>query len=170
MSAMPEPARIPTLCLCMMVCNEAHVIGRALRSIRDHIDFWVICDNGSTDATLPEIFNTLSGIPGQLHRTTWVNFGHNRQRTLRLAQGKADYILIMDADMVANVHAPFKHKLCADAYQIRYEGASDYGQSMLVASRVPWTYVGVTHEYITAPECAPPVSYTHLTLPTILLV
>src|SRR5262245_23912269 len=96
-------ARTPTLCLCMMVCDESRVVGRSLRSVRAIIDYWVICDNGSADSTIVEILNTLSGIPGQLHRTAWVNFGHNRTRAIQLAKGKADYILIMDADMIANV-------------------------------------------------------------------
>jgi tetratricopeptide (TPR) repeat protein len=80
-----------------------------------------------------------------------VNFGHNRTLAIQLAKGKADYILIMDADMVANVKAPFKHKLTADWYEIRYEGAVDYSQTMLVSDRHEWSYVGITHEYIHSP-------------------
>lgn len=132
----------------MMVCNEAHVIARALRSVRPFIDYWVICDTGSTDTTIMEVLSTMSGVPGQLHRTDWRNFGHNRERALSLARDKADYILIMDADMIANMKAPFKHKLTADCYEIRYEGPLDYSQTMLVSTRHQWRYVGVTHEYI----------------------
>lgn len=138
----------PTLCLCMMVRNEAHVIARALASVRGVIDYWVICDTGSTDSTLVEVLSELAGVPGQLHRTEWVNFGHNREQVLKLASDKADYLLIMDADMIANVKGPFKEKLTEDCYEIRYEGPLDYGQTMLVASRHQWRYVGATHEYI----------------------
>ena len=138
----------PTLCLCMMVKNESHVVARALRSIRPYIDYWIVCDTGSTDSTIVEVLNALSGVPGQLHRTNWVNFGHNRTRALQLARDKADYSLIMDADMVANVTGPFKHKLTADCYEIRYTGELDYVQTMLVANRHEWAYRGVTHEYI----------------------
>jgi glycosyltransferase involved in cell wall biosynthesis len=154
----------PTLCLCMTVCNESHVIGRALQSVRDIIDYWLICDNGSTDSTVVEILQSLGGIPGQLHRTRWVNFGHNRKRAIDLAKDKADYILIMDADMIANVHGPFKEKLSADCYEIRYEGPVDYSQTMLIASRHDWAYAGVTHEYIHSSTAQSRASLPELTL------
>ena len=105
-----------TLCLCMIVKNEESVIERAIRSVRSIIDYWVICDTGSTDETPATILRLLAGIPGELHNKEWVNFGHNRTEAIRLAKDKADYILIMDADMIANVHAPFKQKLVADYY------------------------------------------------------
>src|SRR5690349_21499671 len=110
------------LCLCMIVRDEAHVIVRALHSVRDLIDYWVICDTGSIDSTPALILRSLAGIPGELHRVPWVDFGVNRTQAIRLASGKADYILVMDADMTARVHAPFRHKLFADAYEIGYEG------------------------------------------------
>src|SRR5437667_1743980 len=142
---MNKPA---TICLCMIVRNEQRVIRRALSSVKRLIDYWIICDTGSDDATPIIALNAMSGVPGQLHRREWVSFGHNRTETLQLARDKADYILIMDADMIANVHAPFKHKLTADSYEIGYEGDVDYSQLMLVSSRHEWSYVGATHEYI----------------------
>ena len=78
-----------TLCLCMIVRNESHVIRRALESVRGIIDYWVICDTGSSDSTPIEILAALAGIPGELHGAAWVNFGHNRTDVLRLARGKA---------------------------------------------------------------------------------
>ena len=33
----------PTVCLSMIVKDEAHVIARCLASVRDHIDAWAIC-------------------------------------------------------------------------------------------------------------------------------
>jgi glycosyltransferase involved in cell wall biosynthesis len=140
-----------SICLCMIVRNESAVIARALRSVREIVDYWVICDTGSTDSTPTIILQTMSGVPGELHRVAWRNFGHNRTRAIQLARGKADYILILDADMVAHVRRPFKEKLTADYYEIRYEGHLDYAQPMLVADRHEWVYVGVTHEHIDAP-------------------
>lgn len=156
-----------TLCLCMIVRNESRVIARALRSVYDHIDYWVICDTGSTDTTALEILNTLVGIPGELHSVPWVDFGYNRTDVLRRAGGKADYFLILDADMVANVHAPFKHLLTADYYELRYTGDVDYRQRMLVSGRHQWQYEGVTHEYIYSPTAfvegdLPQLTLTHL--------
>ncbi len=135
----------------MMVRNEAHVIERALQSVRHLIDYWVICDTGSEDDTPARILQAMQGKAGELHRVPWVNFGHNRTQVIGLAKHKADYALIMDADMVANIHAPFKEGLCKDFYEIRYEGDVDYTQPMLVSTAHDWKYIGVTHEYIFSP-------------------
>lgn len=135
----------------MMVRNEAHVIRRALLSVKGIIDYWIICDTGSTDDTCSIIRETLQDIPGELHEVPWVNFGHNRTQIVQLGFNKADYLLIMDADMTANVYAPFKHTLTADAYEIRYEGNDSYTQRMLISGRMEWRFIGVTHEYIDSP-------------------
>ncbi len=135
----------------MIVKNEAHIIARALRSVQGIADYWVICDTGSTDDTPARILEAMAGIPGELHCVEWVNFGHNRTQVLQLAREKADYFLMMDADMTANIYGDFKRKLQADYYEIRYEGDLDYSQPMLVSGRHDWAYQGVTHEYIHAP-------------------
>ena len=40
-----------TICLNMIVKNESPVIERCLASVKKLIDYWVICDTGSTDGT-----------------------------------------------------------------------------------------------------------------------
>lgn len=87
-----------TICLSMIVKNEAHVIERCLNSVKPFIDSWVIMDTGSTDGTQEVIEQCMKGIPGELHNRTWVNFAHNRNESLKIALQKADYVLIMDAD------------------------------------------------------------------------
>ena len=158
-----------TICLAMMVKNESAVIRRALESVKPWIDAWVICDTGSTDGTQKIAEETLKGIPGLVVDVPWVDFGTNREQVLNLARGSADYVLIMDADMVLNVKDPqFKEKLTADAYELRYEGALDYVQTMLVSSQHAWAYTGVTHEYLWSPSSTveaslfPGISLTHL--------
>jgi glycosyltransferase involved in cell wall biosynthesis len=143
---------MPTICLAMIVKNEAHVIERALRSALPYIDHWVICDTGSTDGTPDKILQTMGEVPGQLFYREWVNFGHNREEVLKLCGTLCDYILILDADLVLNVYDPeFKSRLTADAYDIRYQGNLDYVNTRLVTSLLPWRYIGVTHEYIMSP-------------------
>ncbi|MBL8228235.1 MAG: glycosyltransferase [Bryobacterales bacterium] len=155
-----------TICLSMIVRNECAVIVRALQSVKHLIDYWVIVDTGSTDSTPLLILQAMSGVPGELHRRQWINFGHNRTEAIRLAKGKSDYVLIMDADMVANVHAPFQHKLDADAYEIRYEGDVDYTQPMLVSNAHDWSFQGATHEFLHAENAVmgavlPELTFTH---------
>lgn len=144
---------LKTICLCMIVRNESHVVRRALTSVRGIIDYWVVCDTGSADQTGLEVLRALEGIPGELHCHEWKDFGHNRTQAIKLAKHRADYTLIMDADMVAHVHGEFRSKLEADAYEIRYEGELDYSQPMLLSNRHDWHFVGTTHEYVEA-TCA----------------
>ena len=157
----------PRICLCMIVKNEEKVLARALQSVRGLIDYWVICDTGSTDATPAVVLDNLNGIPGELHRVEWVNFGHNRTQVLEMARDKADYLLIIDADMIVRVQGDFKHKLHLDYYEIRYEGPLDYTQPMLLSGHHHWQYVGVTHEYLYAEtaqtwDFLPELSLLHL--------
>ena len=64
-----------SLCLNMIVRNEARVIERCLDSVYPLIEHWVIVDTGSTDDTQERIRRRLAGIPGQLHQRPWKDFG-----------------------------------------------------------------------------------------------
>ncbi|GAA2771598.1 glycosyltransferase [Streptomyces lavendulae] len=138
----------PIICLCMIVKNESAVIERCLASVRDHIDTWVISDTGSTDGTQQLIRAALDGIPGELHEEPWTDFGHNRSLNIAHARGRADYLLLLDADLVLRADAPLP-PLVADSYMLRHEGPTEYRIKRLVSGRLPWRYEGVTHEYIT---------------------
>ena len=84
-----------TLCLVMIVKNESIILKRCFDSISDYIDYWVICDTGSTDNT-KDIITTYfkeKNIPGELHETPWVNFGHNRTISILVCQGIQNYVL-----------------------------------------------------------------------------
>ena len=144
-----------SLCLCMIVKNEMAVLKENFDSIADYLDYWVICDTGSTDGTQEFIKNYFKekGIPGELHEEEWVNFGHNRSSYLKHAQGKSDYFIILDADFIVNVKdKDFKSKLKGKniGYTIRYEGPTDFRQMFIASGNILWKYVGVTHEYITS--------------------
>lgn len=142
-------SRGSSICLCMIVKNEAAVIERCLASIREHIDHWVISDTGSTDGTRELIREALDGIPGELHEDPWVDFGHNRSVNLARARDTADYLLLIDADMVVRKVAPMP-ELTADSYMLRHSGDVEYRIKRLVRADLPWRYVGATHEYLTA--------------------
>jgi glycosyltransferase involved in cell wall biosynthesis len=133
----------------MIVKNEAKVIERCLASVRDLVTTWVISDTGSTDGTQQLIRTALDGVPGELHEEPWVDFGHNRTLNLRHARAKADYLLLLDADHVIRQNGPL-HRLTADAYLLRHEGALEYRIKRLVRGSIAWRYEGVTHEYLTA--------------------
>jgi glycosyltransferase involved in cell wall biosynthesis len=143
-----------TLCLNMIVKDEAHVVARCLASVRPFIHHWVIVDTGSTDATEEVIRRELAGIPGELHQRPWRDFGHNRTEALELARGKADYLLIMDADEVMEVPPGWRFPpLSSDQYMLahRHRSAPDmiWDLGTLVKASLPFRYAGVLHEYIT---------------------
>lgn len=140
----------------MIVKNESRVIRRCLDSVRPFIDYWVICDTGSTDGTQDIVREHLRDIPGELHERPWRDFGYNRTEALQLAVGKADYTFVIDADEILLTKPDFSiPELVADEYQIRHE-ACDSGTSFyltqLVRNSLPWRYVGVLHEVIVCDE------------------
>lgn len=144
-----------SLCLVMIVKNESRVIKRALESVVDYIDRWVICDTGSSDNTkdIVKKFFKERDIPGELLEHKWVNFGVNRSEAVQAAKDKADYLLLMDADFVfIPKDKDFKKKMTGKGYLIKYEGNLDYRQLLLVSGRYRWKYIGVTHEYIHCPD------------------
>jgi glycosyltransferase involved in cell wall biosynthesis len=132
----------------MMVRNEAAVIERCLDSVRGLIDSWVICDTGSTDGTQALISDALTDIPGELHDRPWVDFGHNRTELMALARGKADYLLLIDADMTITVGKSRPLALRADSYMLRHTEDPEYWIKRLVRGDRRWWYVGATHEFI----------------------
>ncbi len=140
-----------TICLNMIVKDEFKVIQRCLDSIKDLIHYWVIVDTGSTDGTQDKIRNILKDIPGEIFEHPWVNFCENRNQALEHAQGKADYLWIIDADeqiiRTPNFSLP---ELTLDAYNITtHYGNLSYFRKQIVKSSLNWGWEGVLHEYLT---------------------
>ncbi|MGF1425400.1 glycosyltransferase [Kitasatospora sp. LaBMicrA B282] len=135
----------------MIVKDESKVIERCLASVRGLIDTWVISDTGSTDGTQELVRRALSGIPGELHEEPWVDFGHNRTLNIRHARGKADYLLLVDADMVVRQDGPLP-ELTADSYLVRHAADLEYRIKRLVRGSIDWRYQGATHEYLTTDQ------------------
>ncbi len=141
-----------TLCLNMIVRDEAAVIERCLASVRPFIDHWLIVDTGSTDDTPARVRAALDGIPGTLARRPWRNFGHNRNEALELARGCADYLLFIDADETLSVASGTQRpRLDSSAYSLeaRY-GSMRYDRVGLVSTALPWRWQGVVHEFLDA--------------------
>jgi glycosyltransferase involved in cell wall biosynthesis len=140
-----------TVCLNMIVKDEAPVILRCLSSVQPLIDYWVIVDTGSSDDTRELILEALREVPGELHERPWRDFAHNRTEALKLAHGHGDYVLVIDADEAMEIDSDFHlPELSCDSYniQIRY-GSCSYVRRQLVRNSLPWRYEGVLHEYIT---------------------
>lgn len=142
---------MPTLCLNMIVKNERQIIERLLESVYSIIDTYLICDTGSDDDT-PKIikdFFDKKGIPGEVIFLPFKDFGYNRTYALEKARYKADYALLLDADMVLLVTPEFdKQSLTCDAYSIvQTNNNVSYYNARVVTLSKEVKCIGCTHEY-----------------------
>lgn len=160
-------ARPTTICLNMIVKNEAHVIKSTLTTLLKYIrfDYWVIVDTGSTDKTIEiiEAFFAKHAIPGKIYETPWKDFGSNRTDAFEKAFGLTDYVFVWDAD--DSIHGRFvlPGALTADSYRFKFGDAAGirFSRPQLFNNRKKWKYVGVLHEYSTCMEaCGQPVDVT----------
>ena len=159
----------PRIVLNMIVKNESAVIGRCLEAALPFVDGYVVCDTGSTDATVALVEEAAArrGVPGQVVRHGWRDFGHNRTQAAAEARawvagqgwplGDA-YLLFVDADMVLGARSGFdRAALRAPSYQIAQQnGGLQYYNLRLARLSHEWRSVGVTHEYWEALPGAPP--------------
>jgi glycosyltransferase involved in cell wall biosynthesis len=146
----------------MIVKNESKIIRRLFDSVCDIINSYCICDTGSVDGTpqiIKEYFEA-KGIPGKVIEEPFRDFGYNRTHSLLACGGmeNADYILLMDADMILEPDpsfdvTKFKQALhCAEAHYI-FQGSPtmSYKNVRIVKNGIGIKYWGVTHEVIETP-------------------
>lgn len=152
----------PTICLNMIVKNESHVILTTLQLLSKFINYWVIVDTGSTDNTkeiITNYFNSVN-IPGELHEDPWEDFDINRSKCIKRAKGKADYILVFDADdsMSGQFEIPNDN---LDAYYLKFKSGYSYTRLGLFKGSLDWSYRSVVHEF---PVCNSNPDYTKDTI------
>lgn len=163
-----------TICLNMIVKNEAHIIEELFSTVSKYIDYYVISDTGSTDGTQQKIIDYFNkvGIRGEVVQNTWVcpteeinyfDFGLNRTLALDACRGKSDYIWIIDADDLVVGDFPIKsQRLTADSYALKYGNGFTYTRHQIFKNdpKFNWHYGGVLHEYILSD-----IKYSSETLP-----
>jgi len=143
-----------SICLCMIVKNESKMIETTLAHLCERIPFayWVISDTGSTDHTRELIRAFFQNrIPGELVEHEWRDFAYNRTKALECAYQKTDYVMVFDADdaIVGTLTLP---PLKEDRYMATFGTTESYLRPLLLTNRKIWTYKGVLHEYVDAPE------------------
>lgn len=137
------------LCLTMIVKNESKCIEKCLESVSKYIDYWVICDTGSTDNTRDIVKNFFrkKNIPGKLYEDEWINFGHNRTLSLQRAKDKSQYSFVMDADDIleGELYIP-PGDYTNFSINIHYNNLN-YSRKQIFNNKLNWKYIGVIHEY-----------------------
>lgn len=84
-----------TVSLCMIVKNEAKILGRCLDSIADLMDEIIIVDTGSTDDTK----KIAAGYTDRVYDFTWID-DFAAARNFAFSKAEMDYIYSADADEV----------------------------------------------------------------------
>ena len=146
----------PTMCFATMCKNEEHCIQNTLESVYKHIDYWVVCDTGSTDRTCEIVKNFFEekGIPGELHVDEWVGFDHNKSLMMERAKDKTDYVLHLDADDLLINGLDFgKNDIGDDAYFMNVtRGTLKWMALIIFNNRLTWKFCGVAHTTIKCKE------------------
>jgi tetratricopeptide (TPR) repeat protein len=143
----------------MILKNEAHVIARALESLRPFVDCYAIVDTGSTDNTKTVANWALEGLEGAYVEAPWEGYGPSRTRSIRLAEEVgADYCLIADAD---DIWSGTKPELGGDdAYAVwcrRTEGSHRWTTTRLLKLGAGIRYDGMVHEQPVRADGKPPL-------------
>jgi len=140
--------------LCMIVKDESNVIERCISSVSKYIDYYVICDTGSSDSTKDIIRNFFdnNNIRGEIHDDDWFDFGTNRTHALQKCYQKTEWALMIDADdyIVGNMNLSSLDS-DADAYSFSI-GNKDfiYQRTQLFnLKKQKWYYKNPLHEYPT---------------------
>lgn len=150
---LPNSEKLPRLGLCAIVANESKIIRRMLNSVKDIIDTWVIVDTGSTDDTMEIIQEELKDIPGFLLQQKWQDFGTNRSAALAAAEGKMEWILMMDADDFLTGVTSKPTFLDAVSTEIAgysmplQNGITFYSRVCLYRASSKWIYKNRVHEW-----------------------
>ena len=147
----------PSICLNMIVKNEAPVIKRCLATVKPWITSWVISDTGSDDGTQDIIKEYMKDMPGKLIERPWVDFAHNRNEVLEIAKKMGDFSFFIDADERFLPDSNIKELPTEqDFYTVRInEKVSFYERIFLFRnSKAPY-WRGVLHEFLSTPvQCS----------------
>jgi len=164
------------LCLNMIVKNESKIIIRLLESVINIIDYYYICDTGSTDNTVQlinDFFINMNGkqINGIVDSIEFINFEQSRNTSLQRAieytqrmELRGIQFLLLDADMILHVNDIDQFQTITGTMKaqsirtikngfsmIQYNKSTFYKNIRIISASAfmnGYKYHGWTHEYI----------------------
>ncbi len=142
-----------SVCLVLIVKNEASIIRRCIESAAPLLSCVAIVDTGSSDGTEKEAIEAAGDarLPCVVRREPWVDFATNRNQALELGrQSGADWLLLLDADeeLTGHVDAGLP-KLSGDGYGLRFRldgSEATWVRLALLRADAPWEFEGAVHE------------------------
>lgn len=137
-----------SICLSMIVKDEAKTIGRCLASVVGKVHAVHVHDTGSTDGSVGLVEDLLCRVPHLVTTGEFKNFEHARNQALEHCRRwtDCDWILLLDADMELVGSFP---ELSGSAYTLVQRDATlAYRNVRLVRREARAVYRGVTHEYL----------------------
>lgn len=143
------------VCLVIIAKNESHVIGRAIESARNFVDYVYVNDTGSTDEETVKMSNIVAecGVSYVYNFDKWVDFATNRTRALRDAEKAfpdADWLFMMDADDYIEQMTVIDQGLkdYFEGYNILVKSEDiAYPRTQIFRANAGWRYRGVVHEF-----------------------
>ena len=147
----------PTVCVGVMVKNEARIIVRALESARVIGSCWCVMDTGSSDDTVRVLEEYAHAnrdtFPGRVCYGEFKDFGQARNLLLEQAKNDADWLLLMDADHLWVDPQGFLTEVLPllddiDGVMVPSAETPKYWNTRLIRTSKDWGYVGRTHEML----------------------
>ena len=136
----------------MIVKNEEATIERCIESVCPFIDYYIICDTGSSDNTkaLIKAFFDKKGISGEILDHKWEDFGTNRTKALEACYGKTKWALMIDADDTIEGKLPIeKFDDNVDGYNVQLSRGNFIWSRVQIfnVKNKPWKFLEPLHEY-----------------------
>ena len=146
----PFPVRRPTIVSTTITSNSRDIIGDALRSIVDWVDWCLVIDTGITDDTL-EIAREVAGDKLVVRELPWQNdFSAARNFALEAAAALgADWAITLDTDEridVGDVDVPAALAATDAGVVLVKQVDGTYGKERLFRLPARGRFVGPTHE------------------------
>lgn len=147
------------IALAMIVKNESNIIIDTLENIRKHIeiDYYCICDTGSTDNTFNLVNEYLkeNKLNGKIYKKEWVDFSSNRNDVLNNCPKEFDYVLNWDADdrFIENNTTINKSNLTEDVYLFKcISDKSTLYKTVIFRNKKDIRFMGKVHEFLDIPK------------------
>lgn len=158
----------PTVAI--MIRQEGDKVLRMVRSLKKHINSFIILDTGSKDGTPQQLLMYLQDLPGTIYGMPFVDFGTDRTALVHLAHQHyvnratdnnefsfvSQWMLLVDADYVLSVDSSnpdwtnsLKSKDHIEQFYVGTVENLEYWRPHVIHLKQKSRYEGRTHEYIT---------------------